>query len=47
MVKNYKLKVKVEIVESDQEAGAELVQTEAGQFEIGDLRRASDEYRRL
>ncbi len=34
MAKNYKLKVKVEIVESDQEAGAELVETEAGQFEM-------------
>jgi hypothetical protein len=34
MVKNYKLKVKVEIIESNQEAGAELVQTEDGQFEL-------------
>ena len=34
MAKNYKIKVKVEIVESDQEAAVELAQTEAGQFEL-------------
>jgi spermidine/putrescine-binding protein len=34
MAKNYKIKVKVEIVESDQEAEVELVQTEDGQFEL-------------
>ena len=34
MAKNYKIKVKVEIVESDQEAEANLIQTEDGQFEL-------------
>jgi hypothetical protein len=34
MAKNYKIKVKVEIIESDQEVEAELVQTEDGQFEL-------------
>jgi spermidine/putrescine-binding protein len=34
MAKNYKIKVKVEIVESDQEVEAELVQTEGGGFEL-------------
>lgn len=34
MVKNYKIKVKVEIVESEQEAADDLIQTEAGQFEL-------------
>jgi hypothetical protein len=34
MAKNYQIKVKVEIVESDQEVEAELVQTEDGQFEL-------------
>ena len=33
MAKNYKIKVKVEIVESEQAVGAEPVQTEAGEFE--------------
>ena len=33
MAKNYKIKVKVEIVESEQDVG-ELNQTEAGQFEL-------------
>jgi hypothetical protein len=33
MAKNYKIKVKVEIVESEQEVGEDPVQTEAGQFE--------------
>jgi len=34
MAKNYKIKVKIEIVESDQQAEVELVETEAGQFEL-------------
>lgn len=34
MAKNYKIKVKVEIVESDQEAEVDLIQTEDGQFEL-------------
>lgn len=34
MAKNYKVKVKVEIVESDQEVAVDLIQTEAGQFEL-------------
>jgi spermidine/putrescine-binding protein len=34
MTKNYKIKVKVEIVESDQEAEGELAQREDGQFEL-------------
>jgi hypothetical protein len=33
MAKNYKIKVKVEIVESEQAVGAEPVQTGAGEFE--------------
>lgn len=34
MAKNYKIKVKVEIVESDQEAEVDLNQSEDGQFEL-------------
>lgn len=34
MAKNYKVKVNVEIVESDQEVAVDLIQTEAGQFEL-------------
>jgi len=34
MAKNYKIKVNVEIIESDQEAEDDLIQTEAGQFEL-------------
>ena len=34
MAKNYKIKVKVEIVESDQEAAVDLSQTEDGEFEL-------------
>lgn len=34
MAKNYKIKVKVEIVESDQEAEVDLIRTEDGQFEL-------------
>jgi spermidine/putrescine-binding protein len=34
MAKNYRIKVKVEIVESDQEAEVDLIQTEDGQFEL-------------
>ena len=34
MAKNYKIKVHVEIIESDQEVESELVQTEEGQFEL-------------
>lgn len=34
MIKNYKIKVKIEIVENDQEAAGNLIQTEAGQFEL-------------
>ena len=34
MAKNYKIKVKVEIVESEGEAAGDPVQTEAGQFEM-------------
>ena len=34
MAKNYKIKVKVEIVESEQEAEVDLIQTEDGQFEL-------------
>lgn len=34
MVKNYKIKVKVEIVESDQEATDKLIETGTGQFEL-------------
>ena len=34
MAKNYKIKVQVEIIESDQEVEGELVQTEDGQFEL-------------
>lgn len=34
MMKSYKIKVKVEIVENDQEAVGDLTQTEAGQFEL-------------
>lgn len=34
MAKNYKIKVKVEIVESDQEAEVDLNQTADGQFEL-------------
>jgi hypothetical protein len=34
MAKNYKIKVKVEIVESDQAAAGDLLQTETGQFEM-------------
>ena len=34
MAKNYKIKVKVEIVESEQEAEVDLIQTEEGQFEL-------------
>ena len=33
MGKNYKIKVKVEIVESEQETGEDPVQTDTGQFE--------------
>jgi hypothetical protein len=33
MANNYKIKVKVEIVESEQEV-VDLIQTEAGQFEL-------------
>lgn len=33
MAKNYKIKVKVEIVESEQEIGEAPVQTDGGQFE--------------
>jgi formaldehyde-activating enzyme involved in methanogenesis len=34
MAKNYKIKVKVEIVESDQAVEEDLIETEAGQFEM-------------
>jgi hypothetical protein len=34
MAKNYKIKVQVEIIESDQEVEGELVQTEDGRFEL-------------
>ena len=34
MAKNYKIKVNVEITESDQEVEAEVVETEEGQFEL-------------
>ena len=34
MAKNYKIKVQVEIIESDQEVEGELVQTEDGGFEL-------------
>lgn len=34
MAKNYRIRVKVEIVESDQEAEVDLIQTEDGQFEL-------------
>ena len=34
MAKNYKIKVKVEIVKSDQEAAVDLSQTEDGEFEL-------------
>jgi spermidine/putrescine-binding protein len=34
MTKNYKIKVNVEIIESEQEVEAELVQTEDGGFEL-------------
>jgi len=34
MIKNYKIKVKIEIVENDKEAAGNLIQTEAGQFEL-------------
>lgn len=33
MAKNYKIKVKVEIIESEQEIGDDLIETDAGQFE--------------
>jgi hypothetical protein len=33
MVKNYKIKVQVEIVESDEETRGSRIETEAGQFE--------------
>lgn len=34
MAKNYKIKVKIEIVESEQEKGEDPVQTNGGQFEL-------------